>query len=123
MSGVNIRRHLHPVLALLLPLMLLRALLPPGYMPVASDEGLRIVMCSAGLSTQADAPAGTDHSQTGDDGSCLFAHAATFAPPATATCCIALGRPPSFHVPAAPQLPLSTGPPRLTAARGPPHYS
>lgn len=123
MAAVKIRRHLHTVIALLLPLMVLRAILPPGYMPVATDGGLRIVMCSAGLVTQADAGTGTDHSQVSDGGSCLFAHAATFAPPGAAPCCAALPPALSFDVPLAAQLPLPTGPPRFAAARGPPRNS
>jgi len=44
--------------------MVLRALLPAGYMPVAADGELRIVMCSAGLELIGDH--GRNHGQ--DDG-------------------------------------------------------
>ena len=51
------RRKVRGWIALLLPLMLLRAVLPPGYMPVANDGELRIVMCSVGLQLNSDAGA------------------------------------------------------------------
>lgn len=76
-------RRLHLVLALLLPLMALRALLPAGYMPVSEGGELRIAMCSAGLSAP-DSPDGAP----ADDGqlpaatdSCPFAIAGSMAPP------------------------------------------
>jgi len=119
---VKIRRHLHAVLALMLPLMLLRGLLPPGYM-VATDGELRIVMCSAGLAAQPDTGIPADHSQSPDTGSCLFAHAAGFAPPSAAPCCQLAPPALSFDVPVLAQRPLATGPYRFAAARGPPRYS
>lgn len=121
------RRHLRRVLALLLPLMVLRALLPAGYMPAAHDGGLRIVMCSAGLAL----PAG-DHDNNSGEGNqpaagsddCPFAHAAISAPPVQF---IAAGIEPlrdaRFVSSTTDGLPPSTGPPRTAAARAPPALS
>lgn len=115
------RRTMRLVLALLLPLVVLRALLPPGTMPVADQGQLRIVMCSAGLA------------QPGDDGNrelppnagdCPFAHAVTFAPPVQTV--VAVAPPPrlvrflSFD---SSTLPPATGPPRAARARAPPALS
>jgi hypothetical protein len=78
---------MHLVIALLLPLMVLRAMLPAGYMPVTENGTFRIAMCSDGLY-----PAATDQgSNTAPDsgnqelpagpGDCAFANAASGAPP------------------------------------------
>lgn len=111
-------RHLRLVLALLLPLMVLRALLPAGTMPVAEDGALRIVMCSAGLVL--DAGEGGDELPSGT-GDCLFAHAATPAPPARDVVALVAPLQPVQFLPAesAPRPPAS-GPPRSAAARAPP---
>jgi hypothetical protein len=78
---VTIRRHLHLLVALLLPLIVVRSLLPEGFMPVAEDGQIRMVLCSEGL----QAPAGDrdpgDHPLAGSSGDCLFAHASSPAPP------------------------------------------
>ena len=117
------RRRIRGWIALLLPLMLLRAMLPAGYMAVAAQDGLQIVMCSDGLVTRPDTAPGQDQSQTPDGGNCLFAHAATLAPPMGAACCVAAspitffaGLDPASESP-------GTGPPRLHSARGPPRHS
>ena len=117
------RRKVRGWIALLLPLMLLRAVLPPGYMPVANDGGLRIVMCSVGLQLNSDAGANGDHGQAADDGSCLFAHAAAFAPPSVAPCCPLAPSSRSFDLLPTAELPPATGPPRATGARAPPTFS
>ena len=77
------RRRIRFLIALLLPLMVLRALLPAGYMPVAGNDGLRIVMCSAGLATTTtgDATDRGDHPGLAGGEGCVFAHAAVAAPP------------------------------------------
>lgn len=120
------RRHIRTGLAVLLPLMVLRALLPTGYMPVAEDGRLRMVMCSAGLSlpggTSEDA--GRDHRLPGANGDCLFAHATAAVPPVLQV--IALAHPPlAVRIVSRPTLqrPAATGPPRITAARAPPALS
>jgi len=117
------RRHLHLLIALLLPLMVMRGLLPAGYMAVADDGELRIVMCSAGLAPGGDnAPASdSDDPRPADAGTCLFAHGATVAPPVQQS--VALAAPPALVQIASGDsatLPPTTGPPRSAAARAPP---
>jgi hypothetical protein len=107
------------LLALLLPLIVLRALLPAGFMPVIEDGELRIVMCSDGLQIDTGATDDTGPSHGGDN--CPFAHAAVNAPPVT-TAVIAAG---SLHLLLlysfnSSELPLTTGPPRQHGARAPP---
>src|SRR5262245_57272805 len=91
------RRRLQLVLALLLPLLALRALLPVGYMPVADAHGLHLTLCNpdrtGGTMPHHDtahhdaAHHGSGHqdpSHHGHPGShsdCPFAHAAFNAPP------------------------------------------
>lgn len=75
------RRHLHLAIALLLPLMVLRALLPAGYMPVAGDGAPRLVMCSGGFAALSGDSDGTDESLPQIAQNCLFAHASSAAPP------------------------------------------
>jgi hypothetical protein len=81
------RRRLHFVIALLLPLMVLRAMLPAGYMPVTENGTLRIAMCSDGLYSAATDPSsdsstdGGNHELPAGSGDCAFANAATSAPP------------------------------------------
>jgi len=119
---MSTRRRIRACIALLLPLMVLRALLPPGYMPVATDGDLRIVMCSAGLAANQDS-GGDHHGQATDAGSCLFAHAATFAAPSASACCLAVPAEFSFDIPVVAARPPATGPPRSAAARAPPSLS
>jgi hypothetical protein len=108
------------MIALLLPLLALRALLPAGYMPSADDEGPRMVLCSAGLAAWS-APAGNPqpaHGTARDD--CPFAHAALNAPPPHLVAAVVAvpdgrfaARVPGIALPAA-------GPPRQALARAPP---
>jgi hypothetical protein len=125
MCRVLTRRRLHLVIALLLPLMALRSLLPAGYMTVAEHGTLRIVMCSAGLALSADAgKSSTDHQLPGDSGTCSFAHAAVSAPPVQHV--VTLLDPPRellFVSRSVDTLPPATGPPRMAAARAPPALS
>jgi hypothetical protein len=115
------RRHLHLLIALLLPLMVMRGMLPAGYMAVAEEGKLRIVMCSAGLTLPGDADPGTDDSRSSDPGTCLFAHATSVAPPVLAVVGIAPTHTPVQLVSLeSGSLPPATGPPRLAAARAPP---
>jgi hypothetical protein len=119
------RRHLHLLIALLLPLMVMRGLLPAGYMAVAEEGELRIVMCSAGLAMPGDAGSGSDSDDNPapDSGNCLFAHAATVAPPVQVV--LAVTTAPVFvPLPSddSTSLPPATGPPRLAAARAPPVF-
>jgi hypothetical protein len=77
------RRLKRTLIALLLPLLVLRAMLPAGYMPVADASGLRIVMCSEGLAPPAasTADAGTTrHELPPNAGQCPFAHSGDSAP-------------------------------------------
>jgi hypothetical protein len=75
------------VIALLLPLMVLRAMLPPGYMPVTANGSLHIAMCSEGLYPAATDQSGGQHTGSGDhkqpssSGDCPFANAAVNALP------------------------------------------
>jgi hypothetical protein len=121
------RRNLRLTIALLLPLMVLRALLPSGYMPVAENGQLRIVLCSDGFT----APAGVqpasgsgEHHLPPNAGDCPFAHAAVNAPAVVLVFTAALPVA-QFLTPAGvpPHLPLTTGPPRQHSARAPPTYS
>jgi hypothetical protein len=118
------RRHLHLLIALLLPLMVVRGLLPAGYMAAAEGGKLRIVMCSAGLppaSTPDDRGSG-DHSVP-DPGHCVFAHAATLVPPPQASL-VTVAAPAAFQFSSfdSTTLPPATGPPRAAAARAPPTF-
>ncbi len=120
------RRRLHFVIALLLPLMALRAMLPAGYMLDAGQGGLRIVMCSEGLQA---APLGdnSDQSSNGhgqrDSGSCPFAHAAVSAPPPSASPSIAMVRFDAGRIPAIAPPTRSLSLIRVQSARGPPSIS
>lgn len=75
------RRHLHLLIALLLPLMVVRGLLPTGYMPLAENGVLKMALCSDGLQRPSDAGNNDNHPLPGSNGDCLFAHAAASAPP------------------------------------------
>jgi hypothetical protein len=116
-------RRLQLVVALLLPLMVLRGLLPAGYMPVAERGQLRMVLCSDGLW-----PAGPAHpdSRSGHVAStdCPFALASLLAPPvdAAAMASVATTLPTTLSLPTAQQAP-SPVPLRHDSARGPPLLS
>jgi hypothetical protein len=111
--------------ALLLPLLAMRALLPADYMLAVASGELRIVMCQPGLASWSDAATGMAHQhgkQLPDHADeCPFAHAVANAPPPH----IVRG-----HVSAAPAAgfrairsdhqPPATGPPRQHGARAPP---
>lgn len=125
------RRHLRIAVALLLPLLALRALLPAGYMVANAAGELRIVMCSTGLAAWgAPAPAMPgDHDKPlpdhGDD--CPFAHSSMQAPPPYLVHS-ADAPVPVFLFPSNPSdhIPPATGPPRQHGARAPPvspHHS
>jgi hypothetical protein len=75
------RRHLHLLIALLLPLMVVRGMLPAGYMPVAQGGVLKMALCSDGLQLPARSGDAGDHPLPGSGADCLFAHAAASAPP------------------------------------------
>lgn len=117
------RRRLRLLIALLLPLMALRALLPAGYMVAAESGELAIVLCSDGLAawgTHALPDPHHDGGQqpTGED--CPFANA-TFHAPAPHLLTSAAPVPEfRFASVTSTQLPPSTGPPRQTGARAPP---
>jgi hypothetical protein len=121
------RRQLRRLVAVLLPLLALRALLPAGYM-VATDHGqLAIVMCTPGLAASSAAsgemPAhhhGSKPSPAAAD-DCPFAHAVINAPPPHQVEGPAPTAP-RFHLAARilVLLPPTTGPPRATSARAPP---
>jgi hypothetical protein len=116
------RRRLHLLIALLLPLMVVRGMLPAGYMASAEGGKLRIVMCSAGLAP-ADTRGGTDSGDqtVPDPGHCLFAHAATLVPPVQAQLAtVAVPETVQFSSLESTTLPPATGPPRTAAARAPP---
>ena len=74
------RRHIHLLVALLLPLMVMRGMLPAGYMPVAEGGVLKMALCSDGLQRPGQGDQ-NDHRLPGSNGDCLFAHAAASAPP------------------------------------------
>jgi hypothetical protein len=128
--AVFTRRHTRFLIALLLPLMVLRAMLPAGYMPVAENGALRIIMCSDGIyASAADQGAkqtttNNDHKAPPNYSDCPFAHAAVDAPPVVVTALL-VDAPLTlaFNTSARAQLPLTTGPPRQLSARGPPTIS
>lgn len=110
------RRRL--TIALLLPLLTLRALLPGGFMPVVDAGELRIVTCADGLQL----PTGdTGHSDSSGDDNCPFAHANLNAPTVQSGAIVALQAPVFQAVTTVNStLPATTGPPRTAAARAPP---
>jgi hypothetical protein len=119
------RRHLRLTIALLLPLMVLRAMLPAGYMPVTENGELRMVMCSAGMQLPGNGD-GNDHNNhqpASDTGSCPFASALVSVPPVQYVAAVVTAVEFGFSTQAADELPPSTGPPRTTAARAPPALS
>ncbi|MBK9250934.1 MAG: hypothetical protein IPM70_03170 [Proteobacteria bacterium] len=113
------RRHLHLLIALLLPLMVMRGMLPAGYMPVAENGVFKIALCSDGLSL----PGQTDDDNRqlpGSSGDCLFAHAAASAPPPSTVALPALNvvAAKSTEIPSAQQ--AASVIPRAQSPRGPP---
>lgn len=117
-----ISRHLRLIIALLLPLMTLRGLLPAGYMAGMQNGELRIVMCSDGLQGAAKQAPQNHSGQHASDDACPFAMAAALAPPPAA-------RAFEFTAPAAPTAyePAQRARPALSlphpTARGPPDFS
>ncbi|HMA11998.1 MAG TPA: hypothetical protein VKO83_08925 [Steroidobacteraceae bacterium] len=114
------RRHLHLLIALLLPLMVMRGMLPAGYMPVAEGGVLKMALCSDGLKLPSDNGGQDHHRLPGSSGDCLFAHAAASAPPPSI---VALPAPgftggQSTGIPAAQQ--AASVIPRAQSSRGPP---
>jgi hypothetical protein len=110
--------------ALLLPLLVLRAMLPAGFMPVADDAGLRVVMCSAGMA--AWSAEGTDaprHELPPNAGECPFAHTPAGAPPAVFALRQPGLTPVSFVVPDRASIFPAAIRPCAHLARGPPQSS
>jgi hypothetical protein len=122
------RRHMHLVIALLLPLMVLRVMLPNGYMPVAGNGTLRIAMCSDGLYPAAtdqvieQAPGGA-HDLPADSGNCVFANAAVHAPPPAITQSIVTTLFDAGIIPASAAPTHAASIVRVQSARGPPSLS
>jgi hypothetical protein len=115
------RRRL--LIALLLPVLALRVLLPAGFMPVSDGGELRIVMCSEGMHLP-DAGTGGDRPDGDDMGNCPFASASFNAPlPQFVVVAATPTLSARFISFAADDLPPSTGPPRAAAARAPPYHS
>lgn len=131
-GGVT-RANQHLLIALLLPVLVFRALLPAGFMPATDGAGFRLVMCSEGMAAMTGHAhdgahaAGHDHDSPPDDdsgrgdGPCLFALSALTVPPVEF---LALRSEPlylaSFTAAPGSTLPPATGPPRQASVRGPP---
>jgi hypothetical protein len=83
---MTVRARSHLLLAVILPALVLRALIPFGFMPVAGSGGPALQLCS-GVAAMAGAPSGHQHHHgTGSsDGSvhALCAFAASAAPAVT----------------------------------------
>lgn len=99
-------------------------MLPAGFMPVADDAGLRIVMCSSGIAAWSGGnPDVPRHELPPNAGECPFAHAPAGAPPVEF----------SFRQPGIPSARLVSADPasatlpairsRAHLARGPPRFS
>ncbi len=107
------------LIALLLPVLALRALLPAGFMPVAEASGFRIVLCSAGLQSG-------DASSSGgvgwpNDNDCPFAQGLASGPPSVPLALALAAR--ELRLPAeAPEAQqcCGPGPQRVHSARAPP---
>ena len=102
----------------LLPLLMMRPLLPTGVMPARSTDGVALVLC--GLQHLRSAP---EQAHSHADAPCAFAAAATPAPPATpilaALAATLLTRaPPAGKA----QCTGQTGAARSQTARGPPSF-
>ncbi len=120
------RRRLELAVLLLLPLMLLRGLLPAGYMVSTQQGELRIVMCAGGLQAAGGDQPGTEngHPDLSGSGDCPFAQAMFHAPPVQFVTGVAVpAGAVRFISSAAEELPPATGPPRQRAARAPPALS
>jgi hypothetical protein len=120
------RRRLELAILLMLPLMLLRGLLPAGYMVSGQQGELRVVMCADGLQAAPGDHAGTGegHPDLSGTGDCPFAQATFHAPPVQFVAgVVAPISEIRFISSAAEQLPPATGPPRQRAARAPPALS
>ncbi len=123
------RRRLHLVIALLLPLMVLRAMLPAGYMPVTENGTLRIAMCSDGLYSAATVPSSDSTTDRGNhelpagSGDCAFANAATSAPPPAGFLSIVVSTSDAGAVQARAAPTHSVSLVRVQSARGPPSIS
>lgn len=114
------RRHLRLLIALLLPLMVVRGMLPAGYMPVAEPGGIRMALCSEGLHGPAETGGSNHHRLPGGGGECLFAHAGPSAPPPAAIAPASTGFSSALAVASrAEQRPTSVLP-RAQWSRGPP---
>lgn len=74
------RAHRYLIVALVLPLLALKAMLPAGYMSSVVDGELRIVMCSVGLAALSTSDGGDD-SPGPQPPSCAFAASAIAVPP------------------------------------------
>ncbi len=114
-------RRLHLIVALMLPIMVMRGMLPAGYMALAEHGELRIALCSGGLAP----PVGDHEKHPAGSSDCAFALAhASFAPPVQRV--LALVEPtPAVEVVSftSASRPPATGPPRTVAVRGPPLLS
>lgn len=119
-DSVIARRHLHLLIALLLPLMVMRGMLPAGYMPVAEGGVLKMALCSDGLRLPAGSGDNGNHQLPGSSGDCLFAHAAASAPPPSsiAVAAPAFADAQSVETRAAQQ--AASVIPRAQSSRGPP---
>jgi Protein of unknown function (DUF2946) len=132
MVSVISRRRLRLLIALLLPLLAVRVLLPDGYMVSTESGNLRVVICPAGLGGLNPSKLPGQHHQhhhqqddadqsptIGED--CPFAHAAIHAPPPQLLAGVVTPVPEFRFVSRyLDQLPHPTGPPRQTSARAPP---
>jgi hypothetical protein len=119
---------MHLVIALLLPLMVLRAMLPTGYMPVAENGAFRIALCSDGIYPTAtdhssDESTGSGHEQSSTSGSCAFANSAAGAPPPAALQSIVAIEIDAGTIPASAAPTRSASIVRVQSARGPPSIS
>jgi hypothetical protein len=127
-------RHIHLVIALLLPMMVLRAMLPAGYMPVTQDGTVRIAMCSDVLhiaaSGAADAATDTgsdtdssDHELPAAAENCAFATAVPGAPPPVASFSFVIVDTDAGAIQAHAAPTRSVSLVRVQSARGPPSSS
>jgi hypothetical protein len=120
---------MHLVIALLLPLMVLRAMLPAGYMPVAENGTLRIAMCSDGFQPAATDHSGDQQSGSGDhqlpsgSGDCPFANAAMNAPPPAVSQSVVTVESDAGAAPAIAAPTHAASIVRVQSARGPPTFS
>jgi hypothetical protein len=128
----RLRRHRLSWALLALPALLLRALIPPGFMPVAAEEGFALEFCPGAAPLPpgialASAHAHHRHHHSPDGGRdppsathhtpCLFAASATLAPAPTAVVLLAPQSPEGDAHP----LDLSAGPfvPSILRAQSP----